>query len=261
METESHYFKVGVFLTLGIVGLVAFLMWMGATGDDRDYKTYAIYFLGDISGLKPGAAVKFKGLDVGAVQSLRFDEEDPNYIRVLVQVDEAAPITQHTVATVRFQDVIGTSAIALQNIVDMPEGMVAREDKNYPVIPSRPSDLEKVIASLPEAMETVRKLGEQGSKLLSDENLAALAGILVSLDGSLKTFDTTLQSVDRAAQKGETLLDGHVAHDLRDTLMEGRAALREIRLLAKSLRDDPSQVIRQPAYKGYTPAEGAENAR
>jgi phospholipid/cholesterol/gamma-HCH transport system substrate-binding protein len=261
METEQHYFKVGIFLTLGIIGLIAFLMWMGAAGDDRNYKTYAIYFIGDISGIKPGSAVKFKGLEVGAVQSLRFDEQNPNFIRVLASIDAAAPITEETVATVRFQDVIGTSAIALQNVDIMPEGMVVRKDNTYPVIPSRPSDLEKVIASLPEAMETVRKLGEQGSKLLNDDNLAALTAILSTLDTSLKTFDATMQIISRTADKSEKLLDGNVIVDLRDALSEARTALREIRLLAKTLRNDPSQVIRQPKYKGYTPAQGDARAR
>lgn len=259
METEEHYFKVGLFLTLGLIGLLTFLMWMGVAGDDRSYKTYAIYFTGDVSGIKPGSAVKFKGLDVGAVQSLRFAAKNPNYIRVLAEIDEAAPITARTVATVRFQDLIGTSAIALQNVEVMPETLVTRKDRTYPVIPSRPSELEKVIASLPEAMETLRTLGEQGSKLLSDENLAAFGSILLTLDNSLKSFDATLQQVSTVAEKSEKVLDGNVMLDLRDALAEARTALREIRLLARTLRDDPSQVIRQPNYKGYTP--GGRDAR
>jgi phospholipid/cholesterol/gamma-HCH transport system substrate-binding protein len=259
METEKHYFRVGLFLLLGLAGLVAFLMWMGVGGDQRTYKTYAIYFMGDVGGIKPGSSVKFKGLDVGSVISLRFDEQDPNYIRVLTRIDDHAPVNEDTVASVRFQDLIGTSVIALQNVDLQPEELVARTDEDYPIIPSRASDLEKVIASLPEAMETVRKLGEQGTKLLSDENLAAVSGILLSLDASMKTFDETLQRVARTAEKGEQILDGKVVGDLRDALAEGRAALREIRLLAKSLREDPSQIIRQPSYKGYTP--GAQDAR
>ena len=256
METEEHYFKVGVFLTLGIVGLVAFLMWMGVAGDDRSYKTYAIYFTGDVSGIKPGSSVKFKGLDVGAVQSLRFDENDPNFIRVLVEIDERAPIVPNTVATVRFQDLIGTSAISLQNAEAMPPTLVTREDKSHPVIPSRPSELEKVMASLPEAMDKVRTLGEQVSKLLSDDNIMAFSSILLTLDNSLRSFDATLQQVSGVAAKSEQVLDGHVMGDLRDALGEARSALREIRLLAKTLRDDPSQVIRQPNYKGYRAGGG-----
>lgn len=261
METEQHYFKVGVFLTLSILGMVAFLMWIGATGDERTYKTYAIFFTGDISGIKPGSAVKFKGLDVGSVKSLKFDPKDPNFIRVLVAIDESAPITQQTVASVRFQDVIGTAAIGLQNVEIMPDGLVMRQDLNYTIIPSRPSELEKVISSLPEALDTIRKLGEQGSKLLSDENLASFSTILVSLDASLKTFNLTLNGVANTVQKSEKLLDGNVIVDLRDALAEARSALREIKLLARSLRDDPSQVIRQPSYQGYTPAQGVKNAK
>lgn len=259
METEKHYFNVGLFLLLSIAGLVAFLLWMGVGGDQRTYKTYAMYFVGDVGGIKPGSSVKFKGLEVGSVDSLRFDEEDPNYIRVVARIDDHAPVNDNTVASVRFQDLIGTSVIALQNVDLMPAALVSREDAHYPVIPSRASDLEKVIASLPEAMETLRNLGEQGSKLLSDENLAAISSILLSLDTSMKTFDETLLRIARTAEKGEQILDGKVVTDLRDALAEGRSALREIRLLAKSLREDPSQIIRQPSYKGYTP--GAKNAQ
>ena len=101
---------------------------------------------------------------------------------------------------------------------DVIEYLTKAEGEDYLVIGSERSGLEQVFTSIPELIEELTKLGVQGQKLLSDENVKE-ANLLLT--------------------------------DFRSMLAEGKVTMREIKMLAKTLREDPSQIIRGPQYKGY----------
>lgn len=75
MENKSHAFWAGLFtiaLTLVIAGAV---FWFNV---DRTVRIpYDLIARTNVTGLFPDAAVRFRGLDVGKVQSIGFDRTHP----------------------------------------------------------------------------------------------------------------------------------------------------------------------------------------
>ncbi len=221
MEQDKYYFRVGIFVALMIAAAIFVLGWFSTNRHKESYAAYAIYFEGSVNGLSLGAPIKLKGIDIGNVQEISFDSYENDLIRVIVDIIDSAPIRTDTKASLQMQGITGTSIISLENTnkpEDKIEYLTKKEGDEYLVIGSKKSGLEKVFTSIPELIEELTKLGVQGQRLLSDKNI-----------------------------KGINLM----MSDLRGLLAEGKITMREVKMLAKTLREDPSQVLRGPQYKGY----------
>lgn len=221
MEQDKYYFRVGLFISLVIVGAIITLGWLASNRSTAPQLTYAIYFNGSVNGLSIGSPVKLKGIEIGSVKQIKFSSYEDDQILVLADIDNDAPIRKDTKASLQLQGITGTSMISLENTNDPKapiEYLRLKEGKEYLVIESKQSGLEKVFTTIPELVEELKKLGVQGQKLLSDENI--------------KQVNNTMK-------------------DMQALLAEGKVTMREVKMLAKTIREDPSQIIRGPKYEGY----------
>ncbi|WP_454762538.1 MlaD family protein [Cupriavidus campinensis] len=120
MENKSNAFLAGVF-TIGLAMLVLFaLFWFSS--DHAVRVPYDLITRSTVTGLGPQADVKYRGLDVGKVVSIKFDPQVPGQIIVRVSVNKDTPITRTTYATLGFQGVTGIAYVQLDD--------TAREEGN-----------------------------------------------------------------------------------------------------------------------------------
>ena len=93
-------FKLGLFVTVAVVLLVGFLLTLGALDRFKPHVNAETYFLESIQTLKPGAAVRFRGVSIGIVDWVGFvvthypeATEQPgifrSYIMVSMKLDSA----------------------------------------------------------------------------------------------------------------------------------------------------------------------------
>jgi phospholipid/cholesterol/gamma-HCH transport system substrate-binding protein len=220
METEKYYFRVGFFCLAVLVGFVYLLFAFGGGHDSKSLTRYAIFFDNSVNGLAKGASVKLRGIEVGLVDDIHFVSRDNDRIVALVDIVDTAPIRVDTVASIEFQGITGTSYIGLDNPVsDAPPAYLSKKPgQEYPVIQSRKSGLQDVLSNAPELMGKLGQTNRQLQKLLSDQNIDALQGLFAQ------------------------------AHDL---MLEATAALREVKMLARTMREDPAVLIRGSKYDGY----------
>ncbi|WP_454719603.1 MULTISPECIES: MlaD family protein [Cupriavidus] len=120
MENKSHAFLAGVF-TIGLAVLVLFsIFWFSS--DHAVLVPYDLITRSTVNGLGPQADVKYRGLDVGKVDSIRFDPAVPGQIIVRVSVDRNTPITTTTYATLSFQGVTGIGYVQLDDTATQNSG-------------------------------------------------------------------------------------------------------------------------------------------
>jgi hypothetical protein len=82
MENKSNAFLAGVF-TIGLAVLVLFsLFWFSS--DHAVRVPYDLITRSTVNGLGPQADVKYRGLDVGKVVSIKFDPQVPGQIIVRI---------------------------------------------------------------------------------------------------------------------------------------------------------------------------------
>lgn len=253
MENERHYFIVGLFVFFVFAAASIFVVWMlGNNGQGRQVP-YAIYFDQAINGVAVGSQVRLMGIPVGTIDSIDFDRQNPKLIRVVTKLSENAPIDGTTRATVQLQGVTGAAVITLNRKEDLPpnaaQQALSRDRDGLPIIPSEPSQLEEVFDKLPGMVDDMRELARRGQNLLSDDNVTAFHDALTSISRAT-------QSLGTLSNKGQNFFSDDNNAELREMLNEGKLTMREMRFLAKSLRDDPSQIIYRSNYGGYKPDAG-----
>lgn len=220
METEKHYFKVGVFFIVALAAFVYYVTTFSRDGGSQDLKRYAIYFDKSVAGLARGAPVKLKGIMVGVVSNIRFVSADNDRILVTADIAETAPVRSDTAASVAFQGITGAAYLSLENSVPAAQSapLAVQKGEEYPVIASRASDMQTLMSEAPAMVGRINQTVAQAQKLLSDKNVEATQALVPE------------------------------AHD---ALTEAAGAFREIKMLARELREDPSIILRGPKYQGY----------
>jgi len=242
MERDANYAAVGAFvLVVALLGAL-FVYWYSDTREHRDYNRYEIYFNGSVSGLDRGAAVRYLGVGVGRVVDIRIDPRDSSRVEVIVDIDARTPISAYTAAQLNLQGVTGLLYIDLLEDRTNKQQVVA--GLKYPVIRSEPSRFDVFLASLPELVAGANQVVQRANRLLSDQNLSAVA--------------TAVGNLNRAAGNlPETM------HDLNALIAELRGASAELGASARSahtLLDEVEPDVHQTAQRLHTIADNLADA-
>jgi len=195
MERESHYIMVGAFVLLVVALAAGFVFWYTDRGDKREYARYEIYFDGSVSGLGDGSAVRYLGVPVGRVVAMNLDQRTPDRVQVLVDIDNAAPVSKETLASLSLQGVTGLLYIDLQRDRGDKPVMPPVPGERYPVIRSVKSDFDLLIASLPELFTQASSLAARVSEAFSDENIDAIARLVNNTSRASAELPETMREV------------------------------------------------------------------
>lgn len=182
METRANYFLVGVFVLALVAGTFMLLMWLGRSGLQDDRILYYIYVRGSVTGLQNGAPVQYRGVPVGTVTDIAIDAGNVELIQVTVAIKAGTPVKTDTVAQLQLQGITGLSFVQLSGGTRDAPALEPPPGKRRARIAYMPSPLEKIVEDVPEAIGQVVALAGRANDLLSDDNLAALAGIVGNLD-------------------------------------------------------------------------------
>jgi phospholipid/cholesterol/gamma-HCH transport system substrate-binding protein len=242
MERDANYAAVGAFvLVVALLGAL-FVYWYSDTREHRDYNRYEIYFNGSVSGLDRGAAVRYLGVGVGRVVDIRIDPRDSSRVEVIVDIDSRTPISAYTAAQLNLQGVTGLLYIDL--LEDRTNNKRVVAGLKYPVIRSEPSRFDVFLASLPELVAGANQVVQRANRLLSDQNLAAVATAVGNLNRATGNLPETM-------------------HDLNALIAELRGASAELGASARSahnLLDEVEPDVHQTAQRLHTIADNLADA-
>jgi phospholipid/cholesterol/gamma-HCH transport system substrate-binding protein len=247
VEREANYAAVGAFvLVVALLGTL-FVYWYSGSREHRDYNRYEIYFNGSVSGLDPGAAVRYLGVGVGRVVDMRIDPRDSSRVEVIVDIDARTPISAYTVAELNLQGVTGLLYIdLLEERSKHPTPAVA--GLKYPVIRSAPSRFDVFLATLPELVAAANETMQRADRLLSDENLSAVSAAAGGLEKAARGLPQTLHDLNSliAELRGASSELSASAHGAR-VLIEGispdvRVTAQRMHVIADHLADASDQI-------------------
>ncbi|MCK5542663.1 MAG: MCE family protein [Desulfobacterales bacterium] len=199
MNDNSKFFKIGVFVITATFILITGLIIFGA-GKLFDKKFYCeTYFNGSVQGLNIGSSVKYKGMEIGSVESIESAAskygQDSQYIFVLFSINDNAFFNKSkkgieelvknglrvklTLQGLTGGAYIETDYIETDKIQDIP---ISWNPKN-PYIPSATSTIKRLTESISKIVEGVESINIQG--LAND-----LAVLLKTLDTKINNMDT-----------------------------------------------------------------------
>ena len=99
MTSKKTYIRIGLFVVTLTTALIWGALWLSAGGAPGEFDFYTTYMNESVSGLSPDAALTYRGVNVGKVREITIDPNNPNRVRLLLQVKHGVPIKQDTEAT------------------------------------------------------------------------------------------------------------------------------------------------------------------
>lgn len=204
MENKSHAFWAGLFTIalLAAIAVAAFLFNV-----DRSVRVpYDLIARTNVTGLYTDAAVRYRGLDVGKVQSIKFDREHPGQILIRILVDTHAPITHSTYGSLGFQGVTGIAFIQLDDNGRDPSPL-ASSAKDVAQLPMRPGLLDQLQQRGDVLLRKLEKVTDDVDNLLSPQMAAQLLSTAASLQKAADGVTTLTQQMAPAAGKLPKTID------------------------------------------------------
>lgn len=174
MEKNSRYLLIGVFVTLGLVMLVFFAVWLAGTHDRRHYERYTIHFNDPVNGLKTSATVQYRGVDVGRVIDVRLSGDNNSLIKVDVEVADTTPVFAKTEAMLSTAGLTGIVFVSLSTPDNASEPPPHPAGERYPVIRGKGTQLAKLFQDVPQISTQVLELSQKLNRVFNEENMAAL---------------------------------------------------------------------------------------
>lgn len=232
MENKSHAIAAGIFV-LVIVGLLGGLAaWL--TRDQASYARYELTTTQAVTGLQEQAAVRYKGVTVGKVESIGFDPEMAGRVLIHIGVDRNTPLTANTYARLGYQGVTGLAHIELDNDV-RPLPSEGESPDGYPRLPMRPSNLSLIASQGPEVIGSIHDMVARINRLLSDENQRVLLATAEGVGEAARSTTSLIQSLETSWN--ERLEPALARFTDDDTLQALQSATASLDAMGKAVTD------------------------
>lgn len=286
METRVNYTIVGLFVVLLTLAIAIIALWLTQSLQEKPYKTYLVYMNESVAGLSKQAPVKYNGVDVGYVQNLKINLDNPQQVILNLQIEPYVPITEDTKAVLTVQGLTGIAYIGLQGGRPGSKKLLAEGDQDYPIIKSAPSFMMRLDQSLDNLTHNINQLTNNVRLLLNQSNLNAVAHTLKNIDevtttiaqdhqeidSGIKSLQVALKQLPNLTQHLDKMADNmnQTSRGLNEALQmlniqlfpEAFLALQSFRKLSQdishfsqALNQNPNMLIQGHSYKKLGPGE------
>lgn len=195
MEREANYAAVGAFVLLVIAMAGLFVYWYSDAREHRDFTRYEVYFDGSVSGLTQGAPVRYLGVNVGRVVNMYIDPRNASRVQVIVDIDSATPVSDQSVAELSQQGVTGVLFIDLLREAGNKRLLPVVPSERYPVIRASKSNLDLLLANLPEMVGRASDVLARVELLLDDDNIKSISQAFGNLETTTHDLPGTLKDI------------------------------------------------------------------
>jgi paraquat-inducible protein B len=277
MSKRASPTVIGTFV-LGAIGLAILgVIVFGSGRFFRETNRFVSYFDGSVNGLRTGAAVKFKGVEVGSVGEIRFanPRSRPGLretrIAVILEID-ADRIRQH--ATTRTRErvpamverfvreglraqlnvesiVTGVLYVALDDLPEVPIQRRAMPSLPYQEIPTAPTTLQEIQRKATVFLAKLDEIDVAGMLKSVQQVVDGIDGLVNSprLASALTELDEALKSIRLVSQELEARFEP-LAENLTETSAEATRTIAEARATLVNMRtslDPASPLVQQLA--------------
>ncbi|HPM69422.1 MAG TPA: MlaD family protein [Smithellaceae bacterium] len=203
MASRASKFLIGLFVIIGSVMAAITIIWVGAADFFTKGSVYVTYFDESVQGLQVDSAVKYRGVDVGKVQSIKV-APDGRLIEVAMKVDLSTELQSRVEAQLRTAGITGIVFIELDQIRDSEKSsaLEINFEPDYPVIPSRRSEISRFLEDTNEIMESIKAIDFKGLSDQLKETTLAVENFIGGRQttGVMKNLESTTANIDRAME-------------------------------------------------------------
>jgi phospholipid/cholesterol/gamma-HCH transport system substrate-binding protein len=232
METKPNYVLVGAFVIVLSAAIVIIVLWLFGYSANESYKTYLILTKYSVNGLSQNSLVKYKGVNVGSVEKIDIDPNNPEIVRIFIKVKSNIPIKTDTVATVSAQGLTGLASIDLTGGTKNAPLLESVDHNEYPTIKSKMSELQKISQALPSLLESANTLIKNMSEVFNKNNRQQISSILSNTDKSSKELYVDLNNLNATLNRANEAIDS-----IKQASQSAQVAFLSTNKLVESLRE------------------------
>jgi phospholipid/cholesterol/gamma-HCH transport system substrate-binding protein len=225
VENRAHALAAGLFTLLLGAALIAAAFWI--RGQPIALDRYVLQTRGSVSGLNAQANVRYRGVEVGKVETIRFDPQDSRIILVDISVRAGTPLTRGTYAQLAAQGITGLSYVELEDDGSSAE---LRQPDDTARIELRPSFLERFSGSGEQLVGRIAAVAARLETWLSDDNRQQTERALAAIERAAQDVSTLTTGM----QAGAKALPG-LASATAQTMKEAQALIADVRNLTATL--------------------------
>jgi phospholipid/cholesterol/gamma-HCH transport system substrate-binding protein len=236
---KSNNLKIGVFVLIGLVMLLAALFALGVRSHLEPKSDFETYVTEDVEGLSVGSPVKLRGVPVGQVTRINFTWNDypdggKGYVVVEFEIkDSISPLPPGTEretgllteirkglrARIRAQGITGNSFVSLEYL-DPAEHPALKVDwtpaRHY--IPSAPGLISQMLSSIEKSLRSIEKFDFQVLERSLHESLDSMGKVMKQLDAmQLSMIGTNVNELVSELRSTNVRLKEFVS-ETRDTI-------------------------------------------
>jgi phospholipid/cholesterol/gamma-HCH transport system substrate-binding protein len=227
MAGRTSKFLIGIFVITGTVLAAVIIIWVGAADFFRKGSIYVTYFDESVQGLQADSTVKYRGVAVGKVKSIKVAPDD-RLIEVAMKIEMSSDLQNHTEAQLKTTGITGIVFIELDQVRPGEQSSSPRINfqTSYPVIPSRRSEISRFLADTNEIMKSIKAVDFKG---LSDQLKNTTLAVENFIEGKqtnsvMSNLESTTANIDKA--------------------MEGlRVTMENLQSFSESINENPSELF------------------
>ncbi len=180
--TRAQKLRLGIFVIVSLGLLLGSLLMLAGLKVAEVRDEYLVRFSVSVSGLEVGAQVKYNGVRVGRVDTIRISPEDVSQVVVVLSLDDGTPIKADTRAVLNLTGITGLRFIELTRGSN-DSGFLQPGDE----ILAGESFLDRLTGQAESIAEKAEMALNGLNKILSDKNRRRIDSLLASADDLLAT--------------------------------------------------------------------------
>ncbi|MBN1930600.1 MAG: MCE family protein [Desulfobacterales bacterium] len=208
MASTKTKITVGLFVLIGLLIAIVSIIWLGMSHYFEEGKLFVAYFDESVQGLDKDSPVKYRGVSIGRVESIRV-APDAILIEVILKIEsrlKADEDRENQIEDVVAQlKSVGITGIMFIEIDRKKAGEPELSPRitfptKYPVIATKPSEIKKIIKGVDEVIQQINKLdfAEISNKLkstLDRVNQAVGTGKLEAISSDIRLVLKQTQNI------------------------------------------------------------------
>ncbi|MEW6219423.1 MAG: MlaD family protein [Thermodesulfobacteriota bacterium] len=183
MASPRAKFTVGLFMAGGTAIALLALVWLGMSRFLEQGRRFVTYFNESVQGLDVDSPVKYRGVPIGRVERIDV-APDSRLVQVVMAIRAEHQVGEDAIAQLKVVGITGSMFIEMDRLrpgdLDRSPGLSFPTD--YPVIPSKPSDIRQLLSGIDEALQQIQALDLPGLSASLKETLAGLNATMAAAD-------------------------------------------------------------------------------
>ena len=224
MTSNKTAFAVGLFVIIGLALAIVAIIWLGMSNYFDKGRYYVAFFNESVQGLDKDSPVKYRGVSIGRVQSVRV-APDATLIEVVLSIEQDVNLESDMVAQLKS---VGITGIMFIEIDRKKEGepdylYPITFETEYPIVKTRPSGMKMFMDGMDGILQIINQLDTKGISDKFKSSVDTITGMIE--DAQLKDLASDIK---RLLTKSDAILDVEKWNRMMDSIEKTSGSLNTL---------------------------------